>query len=258
MDIREYVKNPIQGAILHPWESARIEVVLKLLNQHKKRASNLNIFDIGCGDAKVINTLSKQLKESTFIGIDTALDEELISQLQNILNNPNIKLYKDSKDLTKQNSIADVVLLLDIIEHIEKDADFLAEITSSNYISKDTNVIITVPAFQSLYVNRDTWLGHYRRYTIKMLTELATKNNLEIVQTGYFFSSLVPVRFLQKITERESEPNGYLGINNWNGSKWSADLLKNILVIDYKIGNVFNNLGIKLPGLSCYMICKKQ
>lgn len=257
MDIREYVKNQDKDIIIHPWEDARIEVIFKLLKKHIDVQNNLDIVDIGCGDAKVIDKLSQKLTNTTFIGIDTALDDNLISKLSQLRDNKQIKLFSSSENLEKQEINADAILLLDIIEHIENDLDFLNVIANSKYVTKDTNILITVPAFQSLYVNRDHWLGHYRRYTTKTLKKLAKENNLGIVKSGYFFSSLILIRFLQKISESKKESQEYLGINNWNGNKWSATLLKKILILDFQITNLISGLGIKIPGLSCYMICKK-
>lgn len=258
MDIREYVVNNESNSLMHPWESARIEVIINLLKKYVNVHDALNVVDIGCGDAKIIKNLSQKFDNSSFIGVDTALDDELIIQLNQVLNNNHIKLFKNYEDLAKQKVKANFVLLLDIIEHIENDTEFVKNIIPSNFITNDTLFLITVPAFQSLFVNRDTWLGHYRRYTTRSLKHLAKINNLIILKSGYFFSSLLPLRFFQKIVERKNKHEDYQGINNWNGKKWIAKLLETILLIDFHITNFINSFGIKVPGLSCYMICKKQ
>jgi len=33
---------------------------------------------------------------------------------------------------------------------------------------------------------------------------------------------------------------------------------KNILIFDYKIAKILAKIGIKLPGLSTYIICRKE
>ena len=71
----------------------------------------------------------------------------------------------------------DVLLAMDVLEHIENDTDALAawlpHVKSGGY------VLITVPAFQWLWSYHDDRLGHVRRHTRSSLERLATGCGLE-------------------------------------------------------------------------------
>jgi hypothetical protein len=259
MDVREYIENEKSTRVKHPWETARTDVVYILLNSFMKKREESKIIDVGCGDAVIINSLSEKWKETRFYGVDTALNDSHIEELNKQDDSNRISLFGNYEDLKKKHIEANTILLLDILEHIEDDSAFLNSIINSTFVSKEALFLVTVPAYKSLFVNRDIWLGHHRRYTVKKLTALAEENNLEIIRSGYFFASLLPIRLAQKIFEKKKTPTeNYLGINNWNGSRTTAFLVKNMLMADFHITNFLNKLGIKMPGLSCYMICRKQ
>ena len=56
----------------------------------------------------------------------------------------------------------DAVTLFDVVEHIEDDAGFLAQV--GNVLTKDGLVFITVPAHQWMWSSSDDSAQHYRRY----------------------------------------------------------------------------------------------
>ena len=63
------------------------------------------------------------------------------------------------------------LLLLDVLEHLPEPEEFLKQLESS--FPKLAVVIITVPTCQEIWSNYDSFCGHYRRYTLGMLDELA-------------------------------------------------------------------------------------
>ena len=79
------------------------------------------------------------------------------------------------------------------------------------------------------------------------------------IDSGYFFSTLIIPRILQlsaeKIMSKNKNPNN---LGEWTGSKLTSYIIKSILLIDYKVGRLFKLIGINIPGLSCYIICKKK
>lgn len=61
----------------------------------------------------------------------------------------------------------EVVLLLDVLEHIADDAGFLAGLIDR--LAPGTHVIVTVPARPDLWSPHDEAFGHHRRYTAATL-----------------------------------------------------------------------------------------
>ena len=154
---------------------------------------------------------------------------------------------------------ASVVFLLDVIEHIEQDIDFLSNLSQQYFIDSNTIFVITVPAFNSLYCSHDKWLGHYRRYSHKLLKNTVLESGMVYIAGGYFFSSLLIPRIIQKIVDPflKNQENNVEGIGNWKGNKVVSCLYKNALLFDYYFFKIFRLLGIKVPGLSTYAICKR-
>ena len=80
------------------------------------------------------------------------------------------------------------VLLLDVIEHIERPEEFIASVLKS--LPAVHSLIITVPARQELWSNYDEHYRHFLRYDTRKLRELAKRSRLSITTCGYFFHAL--------------------------------------------------------------------
>jgi hypothetical protein len=90
------------------------------------------------------------------------------------------------------------VLLLDVIEHIERPEAFIASVLSS--LPAVRSLIITVPARQEIWSNYDEHYRHFLRYDIGKLRLVARASGLSISKWGYFFHALyLPAWILKKI-----------------------------------------------------------
>jgi SAM-dependent methyltransferase len=65
----------------------------------------------------------------------------------------------------------DTILYIDVLEHIEKDADELAR--ASRHLRPGGRLAVVAPAHPWLYTPFDEAIGHYRRYTRKSLAGCA-------------------------------------------------------------------------------------
>ncbi len=266
MDIKEYKLKTENTKQNHPWEYARLEVVYDLINRYfKSENTNISItkptiLDVGCGDGFFLEQLSKRIPNADYIAVDTAFDDEFIAFFTQKYAKSNIQFLSKLSSEALNGKHIDIILLLDVIEHIENDIDFLKSLTKLSGFDNNTIIVISVPAYQSLFCSHDTWLGHYRRYTVKMLRNHLMQASLQSQKDGNFFFSLLFPRIFQKIKEFIVKPKleNVSGIGDWNGGKTSSKLMKNILVFDYKTSQLKRLFGIRLPGLSCYSICKKQ
>lgn len=78
----------------------------------------------------------------------------------------------------------DTVFALNVVEHIADDRKAIAN--CKKLLKPGGNLIILVPAFQSLFNHFDTALGHFRRYTAKTLLPVFEANQLPVVHCQYF------------------------------------------------------------------------
>jgi hypothetical protein len=261
MDIVEAKSKTTPLSVRHPWELARLEVIKKIIINHATIPDGSKVLDIGCGDIFVAENLALSYPNAQFFAIDTAFDEIVIENLKKNQKTNNLELLKSINELPESIENISLVLLLDIIEHMENDVEFLRKLINQKYINEKTNFIITVPSFQSLFCSHDAFLGHYRRYTNKSLKNVLKNSGLKIILCGYFFFTLIPIRAIQVIKERifKVKPEKITtGVITWDRSVFLTNLLKYILLADAIFSFGFKKININLPGLSSYAVCRKS
>jgi hypothetical protein len=95
---------------------------------------------------------------------------------------------------------ADLVLLMDVIEHVDDDVGLL--VSYREHISTSATWIITVPAFPFLWSGHDVYLEHRRRYTIETLRTRVEAAGLEVDRINYFFGAVFPIAAAIRLAER--------------------------------------------------------
>lgn len=251
MDISEFSRLKNQKEYQrHPWETSRKNVLHTFLKQARIQFPIDRIVDIGSGDAYVIHSLVEKGFAKEYIAIDTAYTPEVIKQLQE--NNKSEVVYLQNLE-TYQNKFSEnnstLFLCMDVLEHLE-DEKIILDLLSNK---TDNYYFFAVPAFQSVFSSHDVLLGHYRRYTLKQLNNLLVNHKFKIIDKGYYFSSLLLFRNIDKILNKDKEAS----IDNWDGSQLKTKIINSILNIDFKCSLILKRNGIIVPGLSTYCLCKK-
>ena len=239
----------------HPWELARIKALAKILKFKKISESFLRVLDIGCGDAFIVQNILKGFIVESIDGIDINLSDSEIKKFSNLYNNIAFHNKFESLKARKYN----LILLLDVIEHIEDERTFLTEIIN-NHLDSGGYLLITVPAFNFLYSSHDRYLGHYRRYNLKELVCLINGAYLEPVSYGYLFFPLIPIRLISLCYERfaKVESMANKGVGVWKYNMIITNTIALILTMSNVISITLGKFGIKLPGLTVWALCRKQ
>jgi SAM-dependent methyltransferase len=97
-------------------------------------------------------------------------------------------------------SDADLVLFMDVLEHVDDDADILCYY--AKIVQSGTAFLLTVPAFQFLWSMHDVFLEHRRRYTDRQLEAVAKKAGLRVLKISYYFGFVFPIAVVQRLGER--------------------------------------------------------
>jgi SAM-dependent methyltransferase len=84
----------------------------------------------------------------------------------------------------------DAALALDVIEHVDDDATALAE--AARLVRPGGFVLVTVPAFPSLWGNQDVVSHHKRRYTARTLADAFERAGVALTWSSYFNTALFP------------------------------------------------------------------
>ncbi|MFL6623378.1 MAG: methyltransferase domain-containing protein [Sulfurifustis sp.] len=86
---------------------------------------------------------------------------------------------------------ADLILLMDVLEHVDDDAGLLAEYRDK--APRASKFMITVPAFQFLWSGHDVFLEHKRRYNLPELEQLVARAGLRCERSSYYFGFVLPL-----------------------------------------------------------------
>lgn len=255
MDIKELNINIEQRTNRnHPWEYARAKVVCNLLK--KRLPDTISAVDVGCGDVFFLNQFSQRFSVHKAVAVDTAFTDDIVASLKQ--NHRDIMFVNDIDEVDLQGEKADVVFLMDVIEHIENDVDFLKKLSEASFVGEKTLFMITVPAFNILFSSHDKFVGHYRRYTHRILHKTINDSGMNSIHSGYLFFSLIFPRFVIRTLEMinggpKKTPHGAGG---WNKGKLISKGYEYVLRIDGELLRLLSLIGIRLPGLSTYVICK--
>lgn len=210
------------------------------------------LLDVGCGDCYVMGELARSYPRARFVGVDAALTPELLEIING--RHPNARAQSGFENL---HGKFNAVLMLDVLEHIVDDSGFLRGMGARPELA-GAEFFITVPAFHRLFSHHDRFLDHRRRYSLTRLKEMVSGAGFAVSQSGYFFLTLLPFRIVQMLLDsiRTYNPEKIRGVAELK-SDFIDGLIGMILYADYKATRFLNKLGLTLPGLSCFVVCKK-
>ena len=242
MDLRERTSL---NARRHPWETVRSAF---FSNKIVAIANNqpVHVLDIGSGDCWFSEQLLPKLPKGSHITCADLnfTDKDMISAVPGI---------NKVREIPQQ--LFDLVIMLDVLEHIEDDKAFLAHDVVPR-MKPESNIVISVPAHPSLFSSHDEFLGHHRRYTRRQLLSVS-RAFFRTHEHGYLFTSLALVRLLQRLTVSSSEKSES-GVGNWHAGAIVTGLVTSALFIDSFISRVFNVLRVQIPGLTVWTICSSN
>jgi SAM-dependent methyltransferase len=256
MDLVEAAAGQFRSGQRHPWEGARLTVAADLIDRHVPFSPGDVVLDVGCGDIFVAEALAGRHPAVQFIAVDSAFTDALMQALAGRARS-NVTLAASLDRVTLGVPPA-LILLMDVIEHVPDDRAFLREILDQAGLGPATRVLITVPSYPALTSDHDVFLGHYRRYTRASLRALVEATGLSIVEDGYFFTSLAAARGLQVVKSRIAPSSvEQTGVGRWRGGAMLTRIVVAALTLDARLGIALHRLGLRVPGLSTFAVCRR-
>jgi SAM-dependent methyltransferase len=251
MDLCEITDN----AARHPWEISRVRALRRILAGSVKIDHNTTVLDVGCGDSYTARNLFARMPVKSIDGIDINLSDDRVKEQQSV--SIPITIH-NSFDGLKRNFFT-LILLLDVIEHLDDDESFLKDIVD-RYLCEAGYSLITVPAFSALFSSHDRFLKHRRRYDRPEFNDLLDRAGLTCVSHGYLFVSLLPIRLLMVLKERfvSSRKSPPKGVGGWDYSSFITGAIVSVLNAENTLVITLNKFGIRPPGLSLWALCKKR
>lgn len=174
------------------WFVGRRSLALRLLRQYVK-PPRPDVLDLGCGTGVVLRELSNWADPT---GLDMSEKALRYSQSRDIR-----RLVKgDGEKLPFRDGSFDAVIGLDIYEHIQHDEDAFAE--TFRVLRPGGVVVLSVPAFRSLWGPHDVALHHHRRYRASEVRKRLRDAGLEPVRVGYSVFFLFPIVVAWRVFEK--------------------------------------------------------
>lgn len=183
---------------VHWYYQSKTVPLHRYLKQRIASSGPINIVDFGSGSGffstYMLEKLGSDIKKVYQVDIGYT-EEELGEQISN---KKIIRLR-----YTPQNVKNAVVVMMDVLEHIEDDDAILKEISTA--IAQPFHYFITVPAFMSVWSSHDVYLEHYRRYTLPHLKRVLQEANYAFDTGYYIFQSIFPLVWVLRRLKRSEE-----------------------------------------------------
>ena len=193
-----YLAAHVEEDAQHWYFRGRLAVIQGALRRVLPRRP-LRLVDVGCGTGAVLRGLA-EFGEA--VGIEA--NETLLA----VARAAGLDARKGAlpDDLPIAAGWADVVLLLDVIEHLDDDGAALH--AARRLLTAGGVLVVTVPAYPWLWSGHDVALGHRRRYVAPNLRRLVEGAGYGVERLTYFNTVLFPAvaatRFGKRLRGDES------------------------------------------------------
>jgi len=183
----------------HWWFVTKKEIVLDTINIYLRKNGDIKVLDIGCGSGLMLNSLEN-------IGQPFGMDmsDEAINFSKEIFKG-RVEKGVLPDQIPYEEDFFDLITVLDVIEHVDRDIDSLKAIRSR--LVSGGKAVITVPAYMFLWSSFDELNEHKRRYTLSELNSKLVQAGFTVEKISYFNTLLFPavfvVRMLNNLLKRD-------------------------------------------------------
>lgn len=253
MDLTEVPAGPFRR---HPWEVARARFFGRVLREMGSGVAR-SVLDVGSGDGYSAGELLLELPAaSSVVCFDANYSAE------------DLKRYSQAAprglSFVRQQPAAqfDVLLFLDVLEHVEDDHGFLTGLVRNN-LAPGGSVLVSVPAWQPLFGPHDVELLHHRRYNPAACRALLAASGLSVRRSGGLFHTLLIARLAAVLAERVArllgrQPKPLAHLGEWRGGAALSSMVERALTVDNALTHALTRRGWALPGLSYWAMCERS
>lgn len=185
----------------HWWFSARRSIIAKVLDSLKLPPA-ARILDVGSGTGGNLEMLSRFGTVTGIESDDMALNLSSSRKIAKVLKG---SIPDDLPGFTEE---FDLIIMLDVLEHIDDDSAALSCL--GQLLAPNGVLVVTVPAFPSLWSDHDIQHHHKRRYRYSTLKNVLDESGLRLRHMTYYNTWLFPVIAAVRLF-RKIMPSGATG-----------------------------------------------
>ena len=227
-----------QAEYTHWWFQAR-RAIMEYIFWKNIDNKQITVLSVGCGTGAELEHIGQYAHVT---GLD--IDKEVIS----FCKSKGLSVIEgDILDTKLPEQSFDIVVAMDVLEHIKDDYGALAQL--ARVLKKDGLLLVTVPAFEWLWSSFDEEgeFPHVRRYTKKTLLDLLHSQSLQISKMSYYNFFLFPFAYLARMSDQsfvsQMQPM----------PRWKNSLLRSLFAFEK-----YFLPWINFPfGVSLVAVCKK-
>ena len=188
----------------HFWIRRRFEVMQRLADAVIRNCTRAA--EIGCG-----NGLLQRDIEDRYGKPITGFELNEVALQKNLSRMSPLYCYDIHQRNPDFRARFDLLLLFDVLEHIDDESEFLQSVKF--HLADSGSILINVPAHPSLYSDYDRAAGHVRRYSTSQLASVAERNGLKARALTYWGLPLIPLLLLRKMMSL-AQSNGKAGFDS--------------------------------------------
>ena len=174
------------------WHIGRKYIIQSLLCKILLKP-NSKILDAGCGTGGNIETLARF---GDVIGVDNSPEAIKFCEKRGF---ENVQLKNIENTGFSDNSF-DLIVALDVLEHIENDGETLKEFY--RILKEGGYILISVPAYQFLWSEHDVALHHKRRYSMEEINRCLLEADFRVIKKTFAIAFIAPVVFIYRIIRK--------------------------------------------------------
>jgi 2-polyprenyl-3-methyl-5-hydroxy-6-metoxy-1,4-benzoquinol methylase len=234
-----YIEQYRQLFERHWWWRAREQFVLEAIARFHRPNPDEWVLDVGCGDGLFFDQLARF---GTVEGVE--VEPDAVSP-----DNPHAeRIHVRPFDETFQpGRTYALITILDVLEHLDDARAALAH--AASLLAPGGTLMVTVPAFRSLWTRHDALNHHRTRYTRSTLLPLFTAAGLDVVHSRYLFHwtafAKLAVRLKELVIPGDPQPPRV-------GAHWINRLLLGLTLAEERIAR-----PLRLPfGTSLLVIAR--
>lgn len=181
--------------------ASRADVLAAVIAPICRADPRCRLVDVGAGTGAILARL-KNGGGGAAVGIE---GEWGLARIGRASHNAAFLVADLARGIPLSNRSVDVVLALDVLEHLEDDRRMTHEVF--RILRPSGHFIVSVPAFQALWSRHDELHHHKRRYSRRELRDVIRSTGFSCTRMTYFNSFLLPLVYVSRKLEPYTRPS---------------------------------------------------